>query len=175
MASLMRSQALLRACPRAAFTPARPAFAPVSRPARGALVVSARAADPGAVKVKKALPSPEKRALISEERRVMNKSRKSACATRVKKVIKMAETLIAAPPKAEEEVKGLEKLMAEAYAEIDKAVVKGILHPNTGARKKARCARYKKQVLLVAGLYTPAPDSADYARFQKLQAKATAA
>ncbi len=90
-------------------------------------------------------------------------------------VIKAAEALMSAPPKSEEDVKSLEKLISEAYTEIDKAVVKGILHENTGARKKARCARYKKQVLMVSGLYKPAADSPDFAKFEKLQAKAAKA
>ncbi len=34
----------------------------------------------------KKMPSPVKRALLAEERRVYNKGRKSACATRIKKV-----------------------------------------------------------------------------------------
>ncbi|KAG2427798.1 hypothetical protein HXX76_012123 [Chlamydomonas incerta] len=117
---------------------------------------------------KKKMPSPVKRALLNEERRVYNKSHKSACATRVKKVVKLAESLVAAPPKTEEEVKNLEKLISEAYTEIDKAVVKGILHENTAARKKARCARWKKTVLMAANLYQPAADSPDFARYQKL-------
>ncbi|GLC33303.1 hypothetical protein PLESTB_000348600 [Pleodorina starrii] len=172
MASLMRSQALLRACPqRCAFTPVRPTFAPVSRPVaeRGALVVMAAE---GKKDQKKKMPSPVKRALLAEERRLYNKGRKSACATRIKKVIKLAESLMAtSEPKTEEQVKALEKLVAEAYTEIDKAVVKGILHENTAARKKARCARYKKAVLMFAGLYQPAADNSDFARFEKLQAK----
>lgn len=167
---------------------------------RGALVVMAAE---GKDAQKKKMPSPVKRALLSEERRVYNKSHKSACATRVKKVrcwkyglnnweigglacgpsevhattfhslaetqvVKLAETLVAAPSKTEEEVKNLEKLISEAYTEIDKAVVKGILHENTAARKKARCARWKKTVLMAAGLYKPAADSPDFARYQKL-------
>lgn len=59
--------------------------------------------------------------------------------------------------KSDADVKGLETLISEAFAEIDKAVGKGILHANNGARKKARCSRRKKKVLIAAGLYTPAP------------------
>ncbi|PNW74546.1 hypothetical protein CHLRE_12g494750v5 [Chlamydomonas reinhardtii] len=163
----MQSTMLRAASAVRAFQPAKPTFAPVSRPAveRGALVVMAAE---GKDAQKKKMPSPVKRALLSEERRVYNKSHKSACATRVKKVVKLAETLVAAPSKTEEEVKNLEKLISEAYTEIDKAVVKGILHENTAARKKARCARWKKTVLMAAGLYKPAADSPDFARYQKL-------
>lgn len=37
-------------------------------------------------KPKKAIPSPVKRAMLAKTRRLYNKSRKSACATRIKKV-----------------------------------------------------------------------------------------
>jgi small subunit ribosomal protein S20 len=55
----------------------------------------------------------------------------------------MAEKMMTALPKSEDEVKGLETLISEAHSEIDRAVVKGTLHKNTGARKKARCSRYE--------------------------------
>jgi small subunit ribosomal protein S20 len=75
----------------------------------------------------------------------------------------------------EETVKQLEKLINEAYKEIDKAVQKGVLHENNGARKKARCARYKRTLLMAAGMWAPPADHPDYARYQKMQqAKATA-
>lgn len=176
-AALLRPQALLgpvaRPCAqRAAF---RPAFAPVARPVlqRGALQVVA--AEPGKDAKKKKLPSPEKRALTSEERRKYNKGHKSAVATRIKKVLLLAEQLVASPIKTEEEAKPLEALISKAYQEIDKAVVKGILHPNTGGRKKARLARWKRAVLLVGGLFTPAEDHPDYPKYQKLVAKQAAA
>ena len=86
----------------------------------------------------------------------------------------LAQTLIATPVKAEEEVKGLEKLISEAYEEIDKAVVKGILHQNTAARKKARCARTKRNVLMVAGLFKPAADHPDFSKYQRMMAKQAA-
>lgn len=59
--------------------------APVSRPIveRGALVIM-NAEDKK--EEKKKMPSPVKRALQSDERRLFNKGRKSACATRIKKV-----------------------------------------------------------------------------------------
>jgi len=58
-------------------------------------------------------------------------------------------------PSSEDEIKPIEKLISEAYQEIDKAVVKGILHANTGARRKAKVAAAKQQLLIDAGLYTP--------------------
>lgn len=41
-------------------------------------------------------------------------------------------------------------------AVIDKAVGKGVLHQNTAARRKARLAAARRNVLVTAGLYTPA-------------------
>ena len=38
---------------------------------------------------------------------------------------------------------------------IDKAVCKGVLHRNTAARRKARLAKARKNVLIASGLYTP--------------------
>lgn len=40
-------------------------------------------------------------------------------------------------------------------AVIDKAVCKGVLHLNTAARRKARLAAARRNVLVSAGLYTP--------------------
>lgn len=45
----------------------------------------------------------------------------------------------------------VEKLVSEAYTEIDKAVVKGILHKNNAAHKKSRVAKYKRMVAMAAG------------------------
>lgn len=58
-------------------------------------------------------------------------------------------------PSSEDAIKPIEKLISEAYQEIDKAVGKGILHANTGARRKAKVAAAKQQLLIDAGLYTP--------------------
>lgn len=56
-----------------------------------------------------------------------------------------------------EEVMTVEKLIAEAYSVIDKAVKAGSLHRNTGARRKSRLARRKKAVEIHHGWYTPSP------------------
>ena len=84
-----------------------------------------------------------------------NKSRKSEIATRMKKVLVALEAFKENPPKSEEELAPVGQLMSEAYQVIDKAVVKGILHRNTAARRKARLAKARKFVLVEAGLYAP--------------------
>jgi small subunit ribosomal protein S20 len=59
-----------------------------------------------------------------------------------------------------EEVLPIEKLIAEAYSVIDKAIKVGTLHRNTGARRKSRLARRKKAVEIHHGWYSPAPTAA---------------
>lgn len=86
-------------------------------------------------------------------------------------VLKLAEKMLSEPPKAEADVAPMEKLIGEAYKEIDKAVVKGVLHKNNAARKKARMARYKRVVLMSAGLWVPPADHPDYKKYQRIQAK----
>lgn len=61
---------------------------------------------------------------------------------------------------SEEELKPVEKMMSEAYQEIDKAVVKGIIKLNTAARRKSRLAVAKQNLLIQAGIYTPAAQTA---------------
>ncbi|KAL8107705.1 hypothetical protein AgCh_024205 [Apium graveolens] len=53
-----------------------------------------------------------------------------------------------------DEVITVEKLIAEAYSAIDKAVKVGTLHMNTGARRKSRLARRKKAVEIHHSWYT---------------------
>ena len=57
--------------------------------------------------------------------------------------------------KSEEELAPIQKLLSEAYKEIDKAIVKGVLHKNTGARRKAKLAIARQRLLIANGLYTP--------------------
>lgn len=74
-----------------------------------------------------------KRAKIAERNRLRNKSYKSAVKTLMKKYFVAVETYAANPtPESKEEI---QTRMSEAYSKIDKAVKRGILHPNNGARK----------------------------------------
>ncbi|KAL0024506.1 hypothetical protein WJX77_010862 [Trebouxia sp. C0004] len=96
-----------------------------------------------------------KRQRTSEKARQYNKAHKSAIATRMKKVITAVDSFMTDLPSSEDAIKPVEKLMSEAYQEIDKAVSKGILHTNTGARRKAKLAAAKRHLLTEAGLYSP--------------------
>ncbi|KAL3132391.1 hypothetical protein ABBQ32_008958 [Trebouxia sp. C0010 RCD-2024] len=96
-----------------------------------------------------------KRERTSEKARQYNKSHKSAVATRMKKVFSAVDGFMTELPSSEDAIKPVEKLISEAYQEIDKAVGKGVLHINTGARRKAKLAAAKRHLLTEAGLYTP--------------------
>ncbi|KAG8364911.1 hypothetical protein BUALT_Bualt18G0047700 [Buddleja alternifolia] len=119
------------------------------RPTRRSIVCEA-------VTTKKA-DSAAKRARQAEKRRVYNKAYKSEVRTRMKKVLAALEVLGKKSDAQAEEVVPIEKLIAEAYSAIDKAVKVGTLHRNTGARRKSRLARRKKAVEIQNGWYTPAP------------------
>lgn len=54
----------------------------------------------------------------------------------------------------EADIGDLEKLISEATKAVDKAVGKGVLHGNTGARRKSRMSKYKQELRKEKGLYT---------------------
>ncbi|KAF9590149.1 hypothetical protein IFM89_031753 [Coptis chinensis] len=100
--------------------------------------------------------SAAKRARQAEKRRIYNKSKKSELKTRMKKVLEALDVLQKKTDAQSVEVLSIEKLIAEAYSAIDKAVKAGALHRNTGANRKSRLARRKKTVEIHHGWYTPA-------------------
>lgn len=102
--------------------------------------------------------SAAKRARQSEKRRIYHKAHKSEVRTRMRKVLDSLEVLRKKTDAQAEEVITIEKLIAEAYSVIDKAVKVGTLHRNTGARRKSRLARRKKAVEIHHGWYTPSPE-----------------
>ncbi|XP_039013665.1 30S ribosomal protein S20, chloroplastic-like isoform X2 [Hibiscus syriacus] len=105
---------------------------------------------------KKRADSAAKRARQAEKRRIYNKAKKSEVKTRMKKVLDALDVLRKKPEAEAEEIFSIEKLIAEAYSVIDKAVKVGTLHRNTGARRKSRLARRKKAVEIHHGWYAPA-------------------
>jgi small subunit ribosomal protein S20 len=83
-----------------------------------------------------------KRAQIAERNRLRNKAYKSAVKTLMKKYVNAVEVYTANPtPELQQEV---QERLSEAYSKIDKAVKRGILHPNNGARKKSKLAHRLK-------------------------------
>ena len=90
----------------------------------------------------------------SRNERLKNKMRKSEITTRMKKVFLKAEALKAASACTDEDVGELESLISQATKAVDKAVGKGVLHKNTGARRKSRMSKYKQELRREKGLLT---------------------
>ncbi len=84
-----------------------------------------------------------KRVKIAERNRLRNKAYTSAVKTLMKKYFSAVETYAANPTPEQKTV--VEQHMAAAYSKIDKAVKRGVLHRNNGARKKSRLAKRLKQ------------------------------
>jgi len=76
--------------------------------------------------------SAEKRHRKSEERRMRNKSAKSAVRTSVKKFVALAQ----------KKDSGTDAALKEMIKKIDTAAGKGIITKNAAARKKSRMQRY---------------------------------
>jgi small subunit ribosomal protein S20 len=84
-----------------------------------------------------------KRVQIAERNRLRNKAYTSAVKTLMKKYFSTLEAYAANPtPELKQEV---QQRMSAAYSKIDRAVKRGVLHPNNGARKKSRLAKRLKQ------------------------------
>ncbi|MEH2296572.1 30S ribosomal protein S20 [Nostoc sp.] len=89
-----------------------------------------------------------KRAGIAERNRLRNKAYKSAVKTLMKKYLNAVAVYAASPtPELKQEV---EVRLSEAYGKIDKAIKRGVLHPNNGARKKSRLAHKLKPLTQTA-------------------------
>ena len=75
------------------------------------------------------IKSAKKRVDVAERNRQRNMAVKSAMRTAIKKVINAADAA------------AREEALKQAYSLIDSAILKGILHKNTGSRYKSRMAK----------------------------------
>jgi small subunit ribosomal protein S20 len=90
------------------------------------------------------IKSAKKRIQIAERNRLHNRSYKSAVKTLIKSYLEAVDSYKANPtPEALESVNAKQSL---AYSKIDRAVKRGVLHSNTGARRKAKLAVALKRV-----------------------------
>ena len=78
------------------------------------------------------IKSAKKRVLIAQKNTERNTAFKTSVKTAVKKVLACA---------ASEDKTELNALLSKVYQLCDKAVVKGIFHKNTAARKKSRLTK----------------------------------
>ncbi len=84
-----------------------------------------------------------KRIQIAERNRLRNKSYKSAIKTLTKRYFESLDTYSADPNP--DQLQQVQANLSSAFSKIDKAVKRGVLHRNTGARRKARLSRVLKQ------------------------------
>jgi small subunit ribosomal protein S20 len=84
-----------------------------------------------------------KRIQIAERNRLKNKAYKSAVKTLSKRFLVSVNSHSSDP--SSESMQVVQTNLAEAYSKIDKAVKRGVLHPNTAARKKSGLARALRQ------------------------------
>lgn len=83
-----------------------------------------------------------KRIQIAERNRLRNKSYKSSVKTLMKNYFAALDQYAANP--SPDTMAAVQSSMSAAFSKIDKAVKRGVLHPNCGARRKARLARALK-------------------------------
>jgi small subunit ribosomal protein S20 len=83
-----------------------------------------------------------KRIDIAERNRLRNKAYKSATKTLIKRYVGAVDTYAAEP--TTESMQTVQTTLSAAFSKIDKAVKRGVIHPNTAARRKARLARILK-------------------------------
>ncbi|MEM6451384.1 MAG: 30S ribosomal protein S20 [Cyanobacteria bacterium P01_D01_bin.105] len=79
-----------------------------------------------------------KRIRISERNRLRNKAYKSAVKTLTKRYQEAVAENEANP--SEENSQLVQERLSAAYSKIDKAVKRGVIHKNAGARRKSRLA-----------------------------------
>ncbi len=90
------------------------------------------------------IKSAQKRVQIAERNRQRNKTYSSAVKTLMKNYYAAVDTHTATP--SEDSKQAAQAAMSAAYSKIDKAVKRGVLHRNTGARRKAGLAKAWKQI-----------------------------
>ena len=83
------------------------------------------------------IKSAKKRVLIAEANRQRNVAFKSSIKTAAKKALELASS---------DDKEALNAALSKVYQLCDKAVVKGILHKNTAARKKSRLTLAVKKI-----------------------------
>ncbi|AHB88085.1 30S ribosomal protein S20 RpsT [Thermosynechococcus sp. NK55a] len=91
------------------------------------------------------IKSAAKRAQIAERNRLRNKAYRSAVRTLIKNYLNAISQYSADP--TPEKLAEVHQRLNLAFSKIDKAVKRGVLHRNTGARRKARLTRILNKTL----------------------------
>lgn len=110
------------------------------------------------------IKSAKKRVIVNQKKTEQNKNIRSAVRTEIKKI----EALI-----KENEFEEAKALLPHAFALIDSAASKNIIHPNNAANKKARLA--KKIDAAAPAVAAPAPAKKKAAKVEKTEEPAPVA
>ena len=89
------------------------------------------------------IKSAMKRIQVAERNRLRNKSYKSAVKTLTKRYMTALDEYTSDP--SDDKRQAVSDRMSAAYSKIDKAVKRGVLHRNAGARRKAKLAKALKK------------------------------
>jgi small subunit ribosomal protein S20 len=98
-----------------------------------------------------------KRQRLTERKTVYNKHYKELVKSSSRAVLKGYNVMLedVSTVSTEADLKPVDEKLSTAFSNIDKAVKRGILHTNTGARRKAKLTRVRKLLLAEAGIYKP--------------------
>ena len=102
-----------------------------------------------------------KRIRVAERNRLRNKAYKSSVKTLTKRYHEALSAYEANP--SEESSKLVQERMSAAFSKIDKAVKRGVLHRNAGARRKSRLASALKAKEAPAAATTEARENSEVA------------
>ncbi|MEN2995771.1 30S ribosomal protein S20 [Acetomicrobium hydrogeniformans] len=91
-----------------------------------------------------------RRMRIAERNRIYNRAWKTRTKTITKKVMQAVE---------ENDLNSAVRLFDEAQSVIDKAVVKGVIHKNTAARRKAMLAKLIVNLKKTTGAESPSQET----------------
>tara|TARA_Y100001968_G_scaffold243984_1_gene227927 strand:+ start:10568 stop:10852 length:285 start_codon:yes stop_codon:yes gene_type:complete len=88
--------------------------------------------------------SAKKRIQVAERNRMENKTYRSAVRTLIKRCFSQCDDYENNP--SENGKKEIQLSVNEAFSKIDKAVKRGVLHPNNGAHQKSRLSSVIKKI-----------------------------
>ncbi|MBD2104865.1 30S ribosomal protein S20 [Leptolyngbya sp. FACHB-261] len=90
------------------------------------------------------IKSAVKRVEIAERNRLRNKAYRSAVKTLTKRCFEAVAAYQQSP--SSETLRAAQTSLSTAFSKIDKAVKRGVLHTNTGSRRKARLSQVLKSL-----------------------------
>jgi small subunit ribosomal protein S20 len=151
---------LVKPCAMASLAAARPTLATPAAPRAFVfprISVSARPLVDARASIVCEAQNSLRRQRVEERNTAYNKHYKDLVKSSSRACMKKYEAFLASAAKlqTEADLQPADQMLHTAFSNIDKAIIKGVMHKNTGARRKSKLSRARKSVLLASGLYTP--------------------